>query len=81
MDMRANPAFPLEDRWEPMVEKTIEGLIEEARRLPLAQRLMLIERLARSLQTDLEMGQALREELTTWDGLSDEALENFESRL
>ncbi len=63
------------------MEKTIEALIEEARRLPLPQRLMLIERLARSVQTDLEMARGLREELTAWDDLSDEALVSFESRL
>jgi len=63
------------------MEKTVEGLIEEARRLPLPQQLTLIEHLARSLHTELEREQALREELAAWDELSDEALTNFEKGL
>ena len=63
------------------MEKTVDGLLEEARRLPLPQQLALIERLARSLQLDLEEGRALHQELTAWDSLSDEALTNFEKGL
>ena len=63
------------------MEKTVEGLIEEARRLPLPQQLTLIERLARSIQTDLERARALHGELAAWDDLSDEALVNFERAL
>jgi len=63
------------------MEKTVDGLLEEARRLPLPQQLALIERLARSLQMDLEEARALHQELTAWDSLSDEALTNFEKGL
>jgi hypothetical protein len=63
------------------MDKTVEGLVEEARRLPLPQRLLLIERLARSVQTDLETARALHQELAAWDDLSDEALVNFEKGL
>ncbi len=63
------------------MEKTVEGLIEEVRRLPLPQQLSLIERLARSIQLDLEKAGALRAELADWDDLSDEALVNFERGL
>ena len=60
--------------WEFSVDRTIDDLIREARRLPLPQQLTLIERLARSIQADLEQEPALRTELSAWDGLSDEAL-------
>ena len=63
------------------MEKTLEGLIEEARRLPVAEQLTLIERLARSIHANLEKGLTLREELAAWDDLSDEALANFEKGL
>jgi len=61
--------------------KTVEGLIEEARQLPLSQQISLIEQLARSIHLDIEGRQTLREELTAWDDLSDEALANFEKGL
>ena len=60
---------------------SVDRLIEEARRLPLPQQLTLIERLARSIQSDLEGARALHAELSAWDGLSDEALANFEKAL
>jgi len=60
---------------------SVDGLIEEARRLPLRQQLTLIERLARSIQTDLDEARALQAELSAWEGLSDEALANFEKAL
>ena len=63
------------------MEKTLEGLIEMARRLPLPEQLTLIERLARSIHKDLERAQAFRAELAAWDDLSDEALANFEKGL
>lgn len=63
------------------MESTVEDLIEEARRLPLPQQLTLIERLARSIQADLEEARALHSELSAWDGLSDEALANLEKAL
>ena len=63
------------------MEKTVEALVEDARRLPLPQQLSLIERLARSIQTDLGRARALHEELADWDDLSDEALANFEKGL
>jgi hypothetical protein len=63
------------------MERTVDGLVEEARRLSLPQQLALIERLAQSLQSELEGARALRGELITWDALSDEALANFEKGL
>jgi hypothetical protein len=63
------------------MERSVEGLIEEVRRLPISQQLRLIERLARSIQADLEQVQALHKELADWDDLSDEALANFEKGL
>jgi hypothetical protein len=60
------------------MERTLEGLIEEVRRLPVAEQLTLIERLVRSIHADVEKESVFREELTAWDGLSDEALANFE---
>ena len=63
------------------MEKTVDSIIEEARRLPVPQQLALIERLARSLQVDLENARALHEEFTAWDSLSDDALVNFEKGL
>jgi hypothetical protein len=63
------------------MERTVDGLVEEARRLSLPQQLALIERLAQSLQSELEGARALRGELITWDVLSDEALANFEKGL
>ena len=63
------------------MEKTVEGLIEEARQLSLPEQLRLIERLARSVQRELEKDQALREEFAAWERLSDEALDNFEKVL
>jgi len=63
------------------MERSVEGLIEEVRRLPMLQQLRFIERLARSIQTDLEQAQALHQELADWDDLSDEALANFEKGL
>jgi mRNA-degrading endonuclease toxin of MazEF toxin-antitoxin module len=56
------------------MEKTLEGLINEVRQLPVPQQLRLIERLARHIQADLEQTQALHKELADWDDLSDEAL-------
>lgn len=61
--------------------KTVEGLIEEARQLPSSQQISLIEQLARSIHLDIEGRRTLREELTAWDDLSDEALANFEKGL
>jgi hypothetical protein len=63
------------------MERTVDGLVEEARRLSLPEQLALIERLAQSLQSELEGARALRGELITWDVLSDEALANFEKGL
>ena len=63
------------------MERSVDGLVEEARRLSLPQQLALIERLAQSLQLELEGARALRGELFTWDVLSDEALANFEKGL
>jgi len=63
------------------MEKTVEALIEEARRLPMRHQLALIERLARSIQNDLEGARSMSEELTVWDAMSDEALANFEKTL
>lgn len=63
------------------MKKNVETIIEEARRLPLPQQLTLIERLARDIHLDLQQDQNLRDELATWDDLSDEALANFEKVL
>jgi hypothetical protein len=63
------------------VGKTIQGLIEEARQLPLPQQLSLIEHLARFIQMDLERERALHDEFAGWDDLSDEALAKFEKGL
>ena len=63
------------------MEKTLERLIDEVRRLPMSQQLRLIEQLAHHIQTDLEQTQALHKELAGWDDLSDEALANFEKGL
>lgn len=63
------------------MKKNLDTLIEEARRLPLPQQLTLIERLARDIHLDLQRNRNLRDELATWDDLSDEALANFEKVL
>lgn len=63
------------------MERTLEALIGEARRLSVAEQLTLIERLARSIHGDLEQESMLRQDLAAWDELSDEALANFEKGL
>lgn len=63
------------------MKKNVETIIEEARRLPLPQQLTLIERLARDIHLDLQRDRNLRDELATWDDLSDEALANVEKVL
>ena len=60
------------------METRVEELVEQARRLPLPQQLTLIERLARSIQSDLHSVRALQGEFAAWDALSDEAMANFE---
>ncbi len=63
------------------MERTVDGLVEEARRLPLPEQLAVIERLAQSLQLEIEGARALREEFAAWDALSDEALAYLERGL
>lgn len=55
----------------------LEELYQKAQTLPLLERLQLINRLLADLKADLE----LKEELTGWDHLSDEALALFEQNL
>jgi hypothetical protein len=63
------------------MQNMLEGIIEEAQRLPLAQQLTLIERLARSIHMEFKNERALHEELAAWDTLSDEALANLAKRV
>lgn len=60
------------------MKKNVETIIEEARWLPLPQRLTLIERVARDIHLDLQRDRNLRDELDDWDDLSDEVLTNVE---
>ena len=55
----------------------LEYLYQKIQTLPLNERMELISRLFADLRADLE----LKEELTGWDSLSDEALDSFEHSL
>ncbi len=55
----------------------LEDLYQKIQTLPLNERMELLSRLFADLRADLE----LKEELTGWDSLSDEALDSFEHSL
>jgi len=55
----------------------LEYLYQKIQTLPLNERMELLSRLFADLRADLE----LKEELTGWDSLSDEALDSFEHSL
>jgi len=55
----------------------LEHLYEQIQTLSWRERLELISRMCTDLKADME----LQEELSQWDRLSDEALDQFEQRL
>lgn len=61
--------------------RTLDGLLEEVRQLPLVEQMALIERLARAIHRDLGEEQSLQQEFAAWERLSDEALTHFEEGL
>jgi len=68
-------SLPLKRRHTMAVE--LEHLYEQIQTLSWRERLELISRMCTDLKADME----LQEELSQWDRLSDEALDQFEQRL